>query len=206
MVRHKTPDDETMPPAKGSNVTDETRREYYKRSLKAQQEIDRAKEVLKSAVGELRAIMKGAKTAGVCTAAISTALKLRLRDKEDLIYEQRETARMLALSGVWPSIQTDMFNTLMPTDLTAEITVEVAYDNGHACGLKGENRTINPHVPGTDKYDAWDRGWLMGQGGNVEVLTPADKKSRKKHKEAVAKMEGPAEEPVKEEAPSLYED
>lgn len=168
MVR-KPKDEEAMPTA-GDNITDETRKIFWRESVRAQQAIDEAAEVLKAAKDVLNSVLKNAEAAGLQKRAIKDALKLRLVDRDVLIAEERDRARFLALSGIWPSIQTDMFASLTPIDLTAETTAEVAFDNGHRCGLKGESRSINPHVPATEQYDAWDRGWLQGQGSNVEKL------------------------------------
>lgn len=197
MVRKPKDDAETLPPVAGSNTTDETKRHYYKQALKAQQVVEEAQEVLKGAKDVLNNVLKVAGENGVNKAAIKFALKARLLDKDELVHEQREIARMLALSGIWPSIQTDFFADLKPpVDLTAETTADVAYDNGHTCGVKGENRTLNPHVPATEQYDAWDRGWLTGQGANVEKLVPAATRKGRKGKETEPATDVPAAEIV----------
>jgi len=56
--------------------------------------------------------------------------------------------------------------------------------------VKGENRDLNPHVPGTDQWEAWDRGWLSGQGDNVAKM-PSAKKGPAKGKKATSKEEPP---------------
>jgi ribosome modulation factor len=161
------------------------KRDYYKKALRAKQEAEKAAEIYKAANGEYRAVLKAAKGAGVSSEAIAYALKVRHLDKDDLMAAERDKARMLALSGVWPTIQEDFFNLLTPSpDLENETTIDMAYDNGHQCGLKAESRSINPHVPSTEKWDAWDRGWLTGQGGNVQKLGPKPKRPTKAEKEA----------------------
>jgi len=186
MVKNKVTDEgggEAVP-FSGNNVPDETYRHYYKEALKVQQEVERIQELLKAAKDTLNGVLKVADGAGVPKDAIKYALKVRLLDKDDLIAEERAKARMMALSGVWPSIQTDFFGTMgEPADLTNETTIDMAYDHGHTCGVKGENRTINPHHHGTEKWDAWDRGWLTGQGNNVEKLAPKGSKKRMTKKE-----------------------
>lgn len=179
--------DDQAPPPRGSNVTDLARKEFWKRALKDQQEIDKAEEILKAAKDMLRDTLKVAKGQGLDPTAIKTALKARLRDRDELAAEQREIVRMMAISGVWPTIQTDLFAGVITEAAAAhETTVDVAYDQGHTAGVKGENRTVNGYVPGTEQYDAWDRGWLTGQSGNVERLVPADQKARGRPKKAVS--------------------
>lgn len=210
MVKAKTTDDTAHPtPGPGGNVTDATRRQFYKGALKAQQAIDEAAEILSAAKSVLKSILKNAKAEGIIPSAITNALKLRTMDKDDLILEQREHARFLALSGIWPSIQTDFFSALVPApDLTAETTVDVAFDNGHTCGVKGENRDINPHVPATEQWEAWDRGWLQGQGSNVEKLGGRKRMTKKEQAAASAAAETqhePADMPT-EEPSALFDE
>jgi len=185
--------DET--PQSGHNVPDSEKQKYYRLALKAKQVAEKAAEEAKKANGAFRAVLKEAKAAGVMPEAIAYALKCRTLDSDELAQQQREICRMLALSGVWPSIQDDLFSSYLPkVDLTAETTAEVAYDHGHSCGVKGENRDLNPHVPGTDQWEAWDRGWLSGQGDNVAKM-PSAKKGPAKGKKAT-----PKEEPQEEQA------
>jgi hypothetical protein len=185
MVRTKPPEDDgEVTTFAGSNVTDETKRGYYKKALKAKQEAEKAAEIYKAANAEYRLVLKAAKGAGVSSEAIAYALSVRHLDNDALREAERDKARMLALSGIWPTIQEDFFNLLIPSpDLHNETTVDMAYDAGHQCGIKGENRSINPYIPATEKWDAWDRGWLTGQGGNVEKLTPNGRTKRMTKKE-----------------------
>lgn len=158
-----------------NNMTDELRREFYTKALHAQQEIDRLAELMKSAKSSISAVYKDAEKSGVSKKAIQDVLRMRNVDLDILRVQERERARMLAVSGVWPSIQEDFFDRLTPpADLTQEVTLEVAYDNGHTCGVKGENRDINPHAPGTERWEAWDRGWLIGQAKNAPNQAPAN--------------------------------
>jgi len=192
MGRRSQNHDDTPPAPVGSNVTDQTRKEYYKRALKSQQEIDNQKEILKACEDDLKAVLKGAKAAGVSEVAIKAALKARNRDRDELIKEQQDIARMMAISGVWPSIQVDMFSGYTtPVVQAEETTVDVAYDQGHTAGVKGENRTVNGYVPGTEQFEAWDRGWITGQSGNVERLIPAERSKKHAQKLAAIDPENP---------------
>ena len=189
--------DET--PQSGHNVPDNEKQKYYRLALRAMQEVEKAKEASKAAVGAYRQVLKNAKAAGVMPEAIAYVLKCRNLDADELAQQEREICRMLALSGVWPSIQDDLFASYLPkVDLTAETTAEVAYDHGHTCGVKGENRDLNPHVPGTDQWDAWDRGWLTGQGDNVAKMPSAKRGRGRPKKETTA--DDPAESEAREYA------
>lgn len=171
-----------------NSVPDSEKQKYYRQALRAMQEVEKAKELSKAATSAYRAVLKEAKAAGVMPEAIAYALKCRMLDSDELAQQQREICRMLALSGVWPSIQDDLFASYLPkVDLTAETTAEVAYDHGHTCGVKGENRDLNPHAPGTDQWNSWDRGWLAGQGANVAKM-PSAKRGRPR-KEVVAQTD-----------------
>lgn len=201
MVRKKPDEDGEAQAFSGSNVTDEVSRDYYKKALKTKQEVERTAEIAKAAIAEHRLVLKAAKAAGVDQEAITYALKVRHLDKDILIQAERSKARMLALSGVWPSIQEDFFNILTPpADLHNETTIDMAYDNGHQCGIKGENRSINPHHQGTEKWDAWDRGWLTGQGNNVEKLGSG--RSKKPTKKDLAAAIAATEVPTTQEDPA----
>lgn len=207
MVKAKTTDGGGESVFAENNTSDDTYRHYYKEALKVQQEVERFQELLKGAKDTLNGVLKVADGAGVPKSAIKYALKVRLLDQDELKAEERAKMRMLALSGVWPSIQTDFFSSMgEPADLTNETTVDVAYDNGHTCGVKGQNRDINPHHHGTEKWDAWDRGWLTGQGTNVEKIAPkgARKHTKKSVQEAFASTEVPTMQD--EESQPLFSD
>jgi hypothetical protein len=96
MARQTLNDDDT-PPQSGHNVSDDVRREFYKKALKAKQEAEKAGEVAKSANGAYRAVLKAAKAAGVMPEAIAFVLAARHLDRDALAAEQRETMRMLAI-------------------------------------------------------------------------------------------------------------
>jgi hypothetical protein len=162
-----------------ANVTDATKRDFYKQALGAKREIEKIAAEMRSANGKYRSILKAAEAAGVSADAITYTLKNRHLDREDLASVERDRVRMMALSGVWPKIQTELFAvSTAPVDNPAETTIEVAYDHGHQCGVKGEARTINPHPAGTEHWDAWERGWLLGQTKNVPGRTRAAAKPR----------------------------
>jgi ribosome modulation factor len=153
-----------------SNVTDATIRDFYKKAVSAKQEMEQISEALKSATGRYRVILKGAKAAGIDPDDIVYAVKVRHMDRGDLVRQERGKARVMRITGLWPKIQTELFSTDAPTTGAREDdTIEVAYDNGHRCGVTGEQRAINPYSPGSEQWAEFDRGWSVGQ----EKFTPA---------------------------------
>lgn len=158
-----------------SNVTDETRTEFWRKALQAKQEHEKALELAKSAGGIYRSVLKAAKKAGVDHEAIAHVLSMRFADPDLILAKQRETVRMLAISGVMPRIQTDLFAALglepsLSEEEMAKVEVERAYENGTKAGSEGENRTVNGFPPGSELFDAFDRGWIAGQEGLVKGI------------------------------------
>ncbi len=125
-------------------------------------------ELAKSAKGRYGAVLKAAKAAGIDTDDITANIKLRHLDRNVLIQKERSRARMMAVCGLWPKIQGELFAKETPQAApTVEDTVETAYDRGHQCGVKGELRTVNPYNAGTEQWAEFDRGWSVGQEKNV---------------------------------------
>jgi hypothetical protein len=157
-----------MPDAAVHNVTDATLRDFYKRAVSAKQEVEEMAELTKAANGRYRAILKAAKAAGIDPDDITDTVKVRHMDRADLIAKERSRARMMAVVGIWPKIQVELFAQHAPvSEATAEDAADVAYDRGHHCGVKGELRTINPYNAGTEQWAEFDRGWSVGQEKNV---------------------------------------
>jgi hypothetical protein len=163
-----------------SNVTDSTIRDFYKKAISAKQEIEEIAEAQKAATGRYRAVLKSAKAAGVDPDDIVYAVKIRHMDRADLIQRERGKARVIRATGLWPKIQAELFSTDTPTTGAREDdSIEVAYDNGHRCGVTGELRTINPYPPGTEQWAEFDRGWSVGQEKFVPNKGPKAKGGKK---------------------------
>jgi hypothetical protein len=60
--------------------------------------------------------------------------------------------------------------------------LENAFDGGHTCGVKGKNRSDNPHIPGSEEAQTWDRGWFTGQEVIAKGLAPKGKAKASKAK------------------------
>ena len=182
-----------------TNVTDDTKLEYFRDAERAFQDVEAAQREVKSAMGTYRGVLKRAKKAGVSTEAITFTLQARRLDSDDLKKREQEKARMMALAGVWPSIDQDLFADFKPTRETVDknkdaISASRAYDDGVFHGNEGKNRVLNPHLQGSENFDAWDRGWIAGQAKIVrERLSPkaATPKPRKGKVTGEAKADAP---------------
>jgi hypothetical protein len=161
----------------GSNCTDETKRDYYRRALIAKIGLESAQATAKTKNGEYRAVLKDAKKAGVDTDAITRSLALRFQDHDVLVVQIREELKMLDLSGVIPNIKQKLLARLdveEPTRNEAhQMTVDRAYDDGAFSGREGAPRDSNPHRPGSELHDTWDRAWLLGQAAIAAEMMPS---------------------------------
>ena len=187
-----------------SNVTDATIKEFYKKAVTAQQEVDGLVEQVNAARGRYRAVLKAAKAAGLDPDDISSNVKIRHMDRAELIRKERGRMRVLAVVGLWPKVQLELFGTDAPVMRpTAEDGADAAYDKGHQCGVKGEARTINPYPPGTEQWSEFDRGWSVGQEKNVpgkgRLRAKKDGNLKLVPKPEAAPEEAPPPEPLFEE-------
>ena len=153
------------------NVTDQTKREFFNNALVAKRELDEAMQAAASARGVLRATYKAAKAAGVSSDAIARALKVATTDADEIAAEERDYLDMLRVSGIWTGAQRELFpvENLAPAHI---VNPALAYDEGVKAGKAGHSRTGNRHEAGGEEYDAWDRGWLLGQRANLPKQAP----------------------------------
>ena len=162
----------------GSNCTDETKRDYYRRALMAKIGLESAQAAAKTKNAEYRNVLKDAKKAGCNSTAIAETLAARFMDEDVLVLDLREKLKMLDLSGVVPGIVDKILDRLdieEPTRNEAhQMSVDRAYDDGAFGGREGAPRDSNPHVPGSELRDTWDRGWLLGQAAIASEMMPAD--------------------------------
>lgn len=167
------PLDET---AGASNCTDETKRQYYRDALLAKIALESAQAAAKKKNAEYRNVLKDAKKAGVNTDAITAALADRFRDEDELVIDLRERLKMLDLGGIVPSVIDKILARMTieePTSNEAhQMKLDRAYDGGVFDGRGGAPRDANQFAPGTDLYDAYDRGWLIGQQAIADEMMP----------------------------------
>jgi ribosome modulation factor len=169
--------------APSTNITDATRIDFLRRATRAKQELESAEREAKSLRGSYRAVLKEGKAAGVTPDEITFALQMRFMDPDEIMIMQRNRIRILALSGIMPTIQQDLFgapehNIALSDEEKEKIAAERAYDDGYFRGNNGDNRTTNPNFQGTETFDAWERGWIAGQAKIVHGMTPKIKAPR----------------------------
>lgn len=149
-----------------SNVTDDTRNNFFRKALKAKQIHEDLVTQAKSANSAFRSVLKDGKKAGVDPEDITFVLAVRNMDTDVLLAKLQGQVRMLEITGIMPNIQQDLFGgpeINVSAAATAEITADLAYEDGVAAGAAGVTRTLNKHIQGSELHDAWDRGWIQGQ-------------------------------------------
>lgn len=175
--RNAQPEQEQPAPEGGTNCTDETKREFYRKALMAKIALEAAQATAKTKNGEYRNVLKDAKKAGVNTKAIAEALAARFTDQDVLVIELREQLKMLDLGGVVPNIVERILNRLdieQPTNNErAQMDSDRAYDAGVFAGREGRPRDENEFPPGSELHVVFDRGWLVGQAAIAGEMAPA---------------------------------
>jgi hypothetical protein len=161
-----------------TNCSDECKRDYYRRALMAKIGLESAQATAKTKNAEYRNVLKDAKRAGCNSAAIAEALAARFMDEDVLVIDLREKLKMLDLSGIVPRVVDKILARLdiqEPTRNEAHQTsLDRAYDDGSLSGREGAPRDSNPHVPGSELRDTWDRGWLLGQAAIASEMMPSE--------------------------------
>lgn len=151
----------------GTNCTDATKREAYRKALNFKIALESAQEIARNKMGEYRAYLKQAAKQGVSTKAITDMLAVRFEDPDLILIEERERIKMMELSGFLPGIRDKLLSRFDVEEATqkerTQADLDRAYDIGVREGRKGTPRGINGHEPGSEEYDAQDRGWLAGQ-------------------------------------------
>lgn len=170
--------EDDSPRAQTSNVTDDTRRDFYRQALVAKIAEESAKTAHASKVAAYRNILKNAKKAGVDSEAISETLKIRFADPDLVVIAEREKLKMFELSGVLPGIREKILGRLDIQEATQaedhQNRLDRARDLGALAGRKGLARTLNEHVPGSELHQAWDRAWLDAQSAIAEEMATAE--------------------------------
>ena len=167
---------EPQPQIGRDNCTDETRRDFYRKALIAKIAHEAALAGAKTKNAEYRNVLKEAKHHGVSSEAIAYALNNRREDEDTLVLQLREQLKMLDLNGVVPGIVDKILARLDIQEPTRnereQITLDRAYDGGVHDGAGGKPRDGNPYPPGSEQYDAHDRGWLLAQRAIANEMAP----------------------------------
>lgn len=161
------PDEDQDRSAIGGNCPDSVKREFWREALQARIGLESAQEVTRRKNGEYRAVLMRAKKAGVSTDSLTHALTVRFMDPDEVLREEREKIKMLALSGFLPGIMEqliDRTNIEEPTfNEQHETNLIIARDRGQHVGIKGGLRDDNPYPAGTEYHVNWVEGYLAGQ-------------------------------------------
>lgn len=162
--------------------------------------VSTAKEELNTANGAYRATLKAAKTAGINQKQLIAALAETKRDFEQFRVDQRDFYRYCALLKM-PVEQLDLFSAgaandtgdepeaeaRLPLGAPTEHDIWEATEAGKTVGMAGGERSTNPHEAGM-LHDAWDKGYVTGQGVIAARMGPDQKvaSTRKKREPAAA--------------------
>lgn len=148
--QHDTPPPETVDmitkaqaAQRGSNISDQTIREYCVSARNRKGELDAARKGMQEANGRYRAVLKEAKKAGVDPAAVIWWLESRGRDPEEIDRETRSRNRVAKLMGLPIFTQLGLFD----DDTTVATAVDQAqlaaedrdpYKEGYSLGWAGK--------------------------------------------------------------------
>lgn len=111
--------------------------------------------------GVLRNRYKVAKNDGVDIDALKLAFKIAQRTSGEVVSEQRNVGRYLRIMGAPLGTQWTLFPEDEPAN-GAGPTVDANLQGQHA-GRNGEPGENNPFTPGSDDFQAWAEGWVVGQ-------------------------------------------
>jgi hypothetical protein len=153
------------------NVTAETTAEHYRILAGTRRDME-------SARGAHRAAVKAAKKAGINTAALLEAMRLKREDDSDAVaLYYRDLARYAAWINAPIGSQLGLFGDEAPVAQAVADTIEEtdAYDVGLMAGRAGRNGTDNPYPPGSLMHQGWAQGWIGGQQQLANELRLAGK-------------------------------
>lgn len=171
--------------ARGSNVTDETIRDFCVRARVAHTELDRTRKEMQSTNGVYRQILKDAKKAGVAGEDIIWYIAAVERDPAEIDAETKRRNRLAQVMGLPIGTQLGMFDdgttvatavdqAKLPKVKNGGAPVEEAGltpEMGYVAGKAGKPAADNPHPEGSPSHDLWASGWTRGQAENVAGLT-----------------------------------
>jgi hypothetical protein len=169
---------ETAPIASGSNVTDDTIREFYSRALAAMTDLEVANQERARANSVYRGVLKAAKKAGIDPADIIWRLSQRNRTTDEIDLETKRRNRLAMLTNLPLGTQLGMFDdgttvaTAIEKGASGEEqtpTRDAAEEQGYQDGKLGKNnRTHYERWPDVIEY--YDNGIARGTAENVAKL------------------------------------
>lgn len=152
--------------AAASNLTQETFVEYFR-------EYSAARTKIEEATAAARAILKRAASVGINTKMLAKARENQRLDRDKVEADMQDLARYHAWLGLPVGTQAEMFGDAGDApkkEVIDEQRIWEAGEAGLAAGKAGKNRTDNPHAPGSELYQAWDRAYIAGQETIIEQM------------------------------------
>lgn len=141
-----------------SGLTDDQQRALFVQNLT---KIERLKEAMASASGELRAAYKTAKADGFAKKDIDYAIALR-KDEDDKLIDSRRRETMIARWMNHPiGTQPDLFDGVDRTP-----SEDRAFEDGKLAGMEGKI-CQPPHDPSVPQHGRWLEGWHAGQAALI---------------------------------------
>ncbi len=147
--------------AKAGHNSGEVPDEVYDRHLEVinvrEIEMEKAKAEYDQKRGEFRAAFKAAKDDGCNLTAIRDARAAHRSDHNTTLQNIHDTGRVLRIMKSPLHTQFSLFSDVQPPKITNPVLA------GQAAGKRGDDRTSNPHTPGSDDFQLWDDAWFAEQ-------------------------------------------
>lgn len=147
----------------GDNVSDEARLSALEGCTAAYRTVEEVAEALKAAKKEFSAELKKWKERGINIRSLQRAIKDRYTEENQTLDDLHQYIRFRSLQNM-PTIQQSLLDLWAPIDLPEERKAEVERtrwrEDGAFAGRQKQDRSINPHQPGSEAFQAWDAGWL----------------------------------------------
>lgn len=148
----------------GVDVPDEVYQRHILSLQTKRTAMDKANDVYKKRKGEYGSACRLAEDDGVQVDSIHLARNLDKQDRIEVARLYQNTGRVLRLMDSPLATQLDMF-----TDVTVP-PPENPVIAGEAAGKRGDDRDINPHVPGSEAYVLFDNAWMRGQSAIAQEM------------------------------------
>lgn len=174
--------DENEPAAEANgaaetNVSADTKREWYRKALQADIAQQSAKATFDSKKGEYRTVLKAAEKAGCDIEAITNNLAKRFQDPDEVLRAEIARIEMYEISGFLPGIADQLSRRARPAEGTLKETREGmlldAYDKGALAGRQGRKLgEVNTYHPGSELHVRFIEGWREGQSSIAQEMAP----------------------------------
>lgn len=141
-------------------VSDETVLMHANLIRAAKAEWQEARDEATKRQGVLRNRWKVAKNDGVDTDSLKDALTFMEQSTSEVVSGQRNVGRYLRIMGSPLGTQWSLFEDSVTEDGRPKVDSNL---QGQHAGRNGEPAENNPFTPGSDDFQAWADGWVVGQ-------------------------------------------